>query len=58
MLGGGGKLLIGNLIQLQFGSSRNWPFGAALAVILLAAILVVLMLAARRSRVPDAAERR
>lgn len=50
MLGGGGKLLIGNLIQLQFGSSRNWPFGAALAVILLGAILIVLMLAARRSR--------
>lgn len=50
MLGGGGRLLIGNLIQLQFGSSRNWPFGAALAVILLAAILLVLMLAASRSR--------
>lgn len=50
MLGGGGRLLIGNLIQLQFGSSRNWPFGAALAVILLTAILLVLLLAANRSR--------
>ncbi|KAA3632828.1 MAG: ABC transporter permease [Proteobacteria bacterium] len=43
LLGGGKKLMIGNLIQLQFMSSRNWPFGAALAVILLAAIMLVLI---------------
>ncbi|MCY0150137.1 ABC transporter permease [Hoeflea sp. G2-23] len=55
MLGGGGKLLIGNLIAMQFGMSRNWPFGAALAVILLAAILVVLMVAAGRIRASRAA---
>ena len=36
-LSGGGKtLMIGNLIQSQFGASRNWPFGAALVVSLLA----------------------
>ncbi|HEX6144485.1 MAG TPA: ABC transporter permease [Geminicoccaceae bacterium] len=35
ILGGGRNLMIGNLIALQFGSSRNWPFGAAAAMILM-----------------------
>ena len=33
--GFGKVLLIGNLIASQFGDSRNWPFGAALSVIIL-----------------------
>ncbi|PRI12375.1 ABC transporter permease [Leucobacter massiliensis] len=41
LLGGGKVLLIGNLIASQFGDARNWPFGAALSVV----ILIVLMLA-------------
>ena len=49
ILGGGKSLMIGNLIALQFQGSRNWPFGAALAVILLTIILIVLMVVARRS---------
>jgi spermidine/putrescine transport system permease protein len=44
ILGGGGKLMIGNLIALQFGTSRNWPFGSALAFILMAAVLIALLL--------------
>jgi spermidine/putrescine transport system permease protein len=43
LLGGGKRLMIGNLIQLQFMSSRNWPFGAAVAVILLLTIMLVLL---------------
>ena len=39
MLGGGKHLMIGNLIALQFGSARNWPFGSALALILMAGVL-------------------
>ena len=31
LLGGGKKLMIGNLIAMQFGSGRNWPFGSAAA---------------------------
>jgi ABC-type spermidine/putrescine transport system permease subunit I len=27
LLGGGKSLMIGNLIQNQFGTARNWPFG-------------------------------
>ncbi|MGE0240973.1 MAG: ABC transporter permease [Parvibaculaceae bacterium] len=43
LLGGGKTLMMGNVIQMQFGASRNWPFGAALSVVLLAAMLIVLM---------------
>lgn len=49
LLGGGQKLMIGNLIQLQFSSARDWPFGAAAALILLAAVLLVLTFVARGS---------
>lgn len=49
ILGGGKSLMIGNLIALQFQGSRNWPFGAALAVILLTIILIVLIISARRA---------
>ncbi|HEX4953656.1 MAG TPA: ABC transporter permease [Thermoanaerobaculia bacterium] len=41
LLGGARYWLIGNVIQQQFGASRDWPFGAALGL-----ALVVLTLAA------------
>jgi spermidine/putrescine transport system permease protein len=44
LLGGGKKLLIGSLIQMQFTSSRNWPFGAALSIAITAVILLVMVL--------------
>jgi len=40
ILGGGRNLMIGNMIALQFQGSRNWPFGSAAAVILMAVVLV------------------
>jgi spermidine/putrescine transport system permease protein len=43
LLGGGKELMIGNLISLQFGSSRNWPFGSAAAMVLLAMVLIALV---------------
>lgn len=43
ILGGGKSMMMGNLIQLQFGQSRNWPFGAAISVVLLALMMLVLM---------------
>ena len=49
VLGGGKNLMIGNLIALQFGSSRNWPFGSAAALILMAVVLIALMLYVRQS---------
>lgn len=42
LLGGGKSLMIGNLIALQFGSARNWPFGAALAFVLLSLVLLTM----------------
>jgi len=48
LLGGGKHLMIGSLIQAQFGASRNWPFGAAMSLILLAAVLALLLWQARR----------
>jgi spermidine/putrescine transport system permease protein len=50
LLGGGKKLLIGSLIQMQFTSSRNWPFGAALSTAITVLVLLVLLLQARRGR--------
>ena len=36
VLGGGKNMMLGNLIELQFGQGRNWPLGAALSITLLA----------------------
>ena len=43
ILGGGKHLMIGALIALQFGTSRNWPLGSAQALILMAGVLVALL---------------
>ena len=43
LLGGGKHLMLGSLIQLQFASSRNWPFGSAVAMLLLSIVLVLLI---------------
>ncbi len=48
LLGGGKNLMIGNLIAMQFQASRNWPFGAAAAMILMTIVLVTLIFYARR----------
>lgn len=45
LLGGGKSLLVGNLIAAQYGEGRNWPFGSAIAVLLLVVLLVCLLLA-------------
>lgn len=43
LLGGGKTLMIGNLIQMQFGQARNWPLGAALSFFLLAIVLLTMV---------------
>ena len=47
LLGGGKKLLLGSLIQFQFSTARNWPFGAAVAMFLLSLVVIVLVINAR-----------
>jgi spermidine/putrescine transport system permease protein len=48
LLGGGKQMMIGSLIQAQFGTARNWPFGSALAFALLAMVLAGMVLYAWR----------
>ena len=48
LLGGGKTILIGTLIQNQFASARDWPFGSAVALGLMALVMVLLWLHARR----------
>ncbi|MGB0182036.1 MAG: ABC transporter permease [Candidatus Puniceispirillales bacterium] len=50
ILGGGKNLMIGNLIELQFGQGKNWPLGAALAVTMLLIVLVALIFYMRISQ--------
>ncbi|NJD26247.1 MAG: ABC transporter permease [Betaproteobacteria bacterium] len=50
LLGGTGDLLIGNLIKEQFLDNRDWPLGAALSLLLTAAVLAVAWLSALLTR--------
>ncbi|MDZ7639781.1 MAG: ABC transporter permease [Bryobacterales bacterium] len=50
LLGGGKSILIGNVIQNQFTSARDWPFGAALSLALMAIVLGLLLLANSRRK--------
>jgi len=40
LLGGAKTMMIGNLIQQQFLSVRDWPFGSAISFVLMAVMLV------------------
>jgi spermidine/putrescine transport system permease protein len=48
LLGGGKTILIGTLVQNQFTTARDWPFGATLSLGLMAIVLVLLWLQVRR----------
>lgn len=50
ILGGAKGLMIGNLVEQQFLSARNWPFGAALSMIIMAVVLLVLLVSITRAR--------
>ena len=43
ILGGGKHMMLGNLIELQFGQGRNWPLGAALSLALLFIVAAALL---------------
>lgn len=49
VMGGGTNLMIGNLIELQFGQGRNWPLGAALSMTLMAIVMVALLFYVRNA---------
>lgn len=48
LLGGGKSVMIGNLIQSQFLTARDWPFGSAFSVLLMAAVLGATLLYFRK----------
>ncbi len=48
VLGGAKVLMIGSLVEQQFLSARNWPFGATLAMLIMFAVLCVLIVYVRR----------
>lgn len=53
LMGGGKSILMGNLIKNQFLTARDWPFGAALSMVL---IILTLILIFSYSRVGDLEE--
>ncbi len=49
VLGGGKNMMLGNLIELQFGQGRNWPLGAALSITLMAIVMVAMLVYVRQA---------
>lgn len=50
LLGGAKYMLVGNLIQQQFGASRDWAFGAAISMALMVLTMVSLYLYRRKNK--------
>ncbi len=48
LLGGSKTVLIGNLVQNQFTTGRDWPFGAAASLVLMAVVAALLFALLRR----------
>ncbi|GIU96083.1 MAG: spermidine/putrescine ABC transporter permease [Gaiellaceae bacterium] len=46
LLGGGRRQMVGTLVQSQFLEARDWPFGATLAVSLIAMLLALVLMQA------------
>jgi spermidine/putrescine transport system permease protein len=53
LLGGGKTLMLGNLIELQFGQGRNWPLGSALSISLTAIVMLSLLVYVRAASKPE-----
>jgi len=41
LLGGGRTVLVGNLVQTQFTTARDWPFGSAVSMLLMLLVTVL-----------------
>jgi spermidine/putrescine transport system permease protein len=48
LLGGGKSIMIGNIVQNQFTTARDWPFGSALSLVLMAVVMLLLLAAMGR----------
>ena len=47
MLGGPSGIMLSNLIAQQFTADNNWPFGAALSIVMTCFVLTALLLTGR-----------
>lgn len=53
LLGGAKQMMIGNLVQNQFTTARNWPFGSAASLIVMTGVLLAVLAYLRmRDRAP------
>ncbi|MGK7929638.1 MAG: ABC transporter permease [Spirulina sp.] len=43
ILGGAKTIMLGNLVQSQFLSARNWPFGSVLSIMMMAIVLLPIL---------------
>jgi spermidine/putrescine transport system permease protein len=50
LLGGSKTVMAGNLIQNQFTTARDWPFGSAISLALMAVVMSLLLWGLRRDR--------
>jgi spermidine/putrescine transport system permease protein len=57
LLGGGKTVMVGNLIRDQFLEARDWPFGAVIALIVVALLVGLFAMQARVSRAINGASR-
>jgi len=48
LLGGGKSVMIGNLVQNQFSTARDWPFGSAVSLALMAFVTLLIVVFLRR----------
>ncbi len=49
LMGGGRTVMVGNLVQNQFTTARDWPFGSAVSLALMAITALLLFLFLRRA---------
>jgi spermidine/putrescine transport system permease protein len=48
LLGGAREMMVGSLVQNQFGAARDWPFGSAVSFAVMALVLLVVVVFLRR----------
>ena len=50
LLGGGKTVMVGNLVQNQFTTARDWPFGSAVSLVLMALVTALVVAFLGRER--------
>lgn len=53
ILGGGKVMLIGTLVKNQFLVTKNWPFGASMAILLILITLAIMLIYTRFNKLED-----